>query len=120
MTRECAHCNTVLNVEIVPIGTPTAEFIPATPPIPQDAFGHESGDPGPDSPIPHDAFGPAPSGEPMPQHAATPTSHTREKNQCRILRHSPHPGEEHPAGYGNGRDGVAGDDTWTNAGWRSA
>ncbi len=109
VTRECAHCNTILNVEIVPIGPPTAEFIPATPPIPHDAFRHESGDPGPDSPIPHDAFrhesgdpgpdspiphdafGPEPSGEPMPQHAATPTSHTPDKNQSRKMRHSSPP-----------------------------
>jgi len=120
VTRECAHCNTVLNVEIVAIGTPTAEFIPASAPIPHDAFRHESGDPGPDSPIPHDAFGPEPSGEPMPQHAATPTSHTHDKNQSSKMRHSPLPSEEHPSGSWNGRDGVAGDDTWANAGWRSA
>jgi hypothetical protein len=109
VTRECAHCNTILNVTIVPIGTPTAEFIPASPPIQQDAFGHESGDPN--------------QHPPMPQHAASTSSHTHDKNQSSKMRHSPPPGEEHRSGSWNGRDGhdgVAGDDTWTGAGWRSA
>ena len=106
VTRECAHCNTILNATIVPIGTPTAEFIPASAPIQQDAFGHESGNPG--------------QAPPMPQHAASTSSHTPDKNQSSNMRHSPLPSEEHPSGSWNGRDGVAGDDAWTGAGWRAA
>jgi len=106
VTRECAHCNTILNVTVVPIGTPTAEFIPASAPTQHHASGHESDDPS--------------QQPPMPQHAASTTNHTPDENLSSKMRHSPLPSEEHPSGYGNGRDGVAGDDTWTNAGWRSA
>ncbi len=103
VTRECAHCNTILNVTIVPIGTPTAEFIPASPPIQQDAFGHEPGNPG--------------QAPPMPQHAASTYSHTPDKNQSSKMRHSSLPSEENRSRYWDDRDGVAGDDTWTGAGW---
>ena len=106
VTRECAHCNTILNATIVPIGTPTAEFIPASAPIQQDAFGHESGNPG--------------QAPPMPQHAASTSSHTRGMNQSSNMRHSPVSDEENPSDYWSGHDGVAGDDAWTGAGWRSA
>jgi hypothetical protein len=53
VTRECAHCNIVLDVTIVPIGTPTAEVIPAATPTQHHAFGHENEPANPGRPIPH-------------------------------------------------------------------
>ncbi len=65
VTRECADCNTVLDVTIVPIGAPTAEFIPTETPTQHHVFGHEneSATPGRPMPQPHVSIGSHRSGD---------------------------------------------------------
>jgi hypothetical protein len=67
ITRECAHCGLVLDVQVIPVGRETTEHIPTSRPMPHHAFTHESDDPGTEpGPIRHDAFGHDAEADPDP------------------------------------------------------
>jgi putative DNA primase/helicase len=101
ITRECAHCHLVLDVQVIPIGRESTEHIPAGRPTQHDAFGSDT-DP-----------------RPMPQHAGTIDNHTPHKALSSKMRHSPPPLDDEPPDFWS-PCGVAGDDPRTNPGWRTA
>jgi hypothetical protein len=109
ITRECAHCHLVLDVQVVPIGRESTEHIPTSRPIQHDAFGYDAGsdtDPGP-----------------MPQHAGTMVNHTGGKDLSGKMRHSSPPLDDEPPDfwippddqyrYQSRHGEVAGADRWT-------
>ena len=103
VTHECAECARVLDRYETPLGKPSTTFTPAPKPMPQDAFADDSG---------HQS-----DGDPMPQHAASTTTHSVGKDLSGKMRHSspllnPEPSDSRPM-----PPGVAGDDPYTNAGY---
>lgn len=92
ITRECAHCHLVLDVQVIPVGRETTEHIPAGRPTQHHAFTHEGDDPETTDPIQHHAFGDDDASEPglgpMPQHARSIDNHVG-YDLSRILPDSP-------------------------------
>jgi hypothetical protein len=79
ITHECAHCQKILDTQVVPVGRESTEHLRsmAAPP----------------DPIQHDAFAPETdepaTGGPMPQHAASMDTHSGERDLSGKMRHSP-------------------------------
>ncbi len=79
ITHECAHCQKILDTQVVPVGRESIEHLRsmAAPP----------------DPIQHDAFAPETdepaTGGPMPQHAASMDTHSGERDLSGKMRHSP-------------------------------
>jgi putative DNA primase/helicase len=102
ITHECAECSRPLDASEVPVGTPTKQFIPAPTPIQQDAFGIGT---------------PA---HPTPQDAASMGNHTGGNDLSGKMRHWSPPLDDEPPDFWPPPTSVAGDDSWTRAGYGRA
>jgi hypothetical protein len=92
ITRECAHCHLILDVQVIPVGRETTDHIPVGRPIQHHAFTHEGDDPETTDPFQHHAFGDDDAPEtdlgPMPQDAASIDNHVGYDLSGK-MRHSP-------------------------------
>jgi len=95
ITHECAHCQKILDTQVVPVGRESTEHLRsmAAPP----------------DPIQHDAFAPE-TDEPMPQHAVSMDNHSGVRDLSGKMRHSPSPqsGYRPPPGWEDDRRRVYG------------
>jgi hypothetical protein len=94
ITRECAHCHLVLDVQVIPVGRESTEHIPAGRPTQHHAFTHGFDDPETADPIQHHAFGCDDAAEtdpgPIPHLAASIDNHGVSDLSGK-MRHSPSP-----------------------------
>jgi hypothetical protein len=123
ITRECAHCHLVLDIQVIPVGRESTEHIPAGRPTQHDAFAHGGDDPETADPIQHDAFASDTDPGAMPQHAGTMGNHTGGEALSGKMRHSSPQLDDEPPDfwippddqyrYQSRHGEVAGADRWT-------